>query len=68
MSTKEALIQDIQNLLNSYEQSATTTINPQLLEFMDTETLKQIIGSILDQKENHIDNNREWLEQFKKYS
>jgi len=65
MSTKEQLIQDIQNLLNSYDTVSATEINPNLLEFMDEATLKQIIGSLLDQKETHVSDDTEWLEQFK---
>ena len=66
MSTKQQLIADIQNLLNSHENITTTTINPDLLEYMDEETLKQIIGSLLDQKESSNQVDTEWLEQFKK--
>ena len=65
MSTKEQLINDIQNLLNSYEGMNPTSINPTLLEFMDEETLKNIIGSLLDQKEASKESDTEWLEQFK---
>lgn len=65
MSKKEQLIKDIQLLLNSYDSVASTTINPALLEFMDEETLVSIIGSLLDQKETHVEANSEWLEQFK---
>jgi hypothetical protein len=66
MSTKEQLIIDIQNLLNTYEGVNKTDINPTLLEFMDEETLISIIGSLLDQKENTKESNIEWLDQFKK--
>lgn len=66
MSTKEQLIIDIQNLLNTYEGIHKTDINPALLEFMDEETLISIIGSLLDQKENAKESDIEWLEQFKK--
>ncbi|HIC12419.1 MAG TPA: hypothetical protein EYO75_03430 [Sulfurimonas sp.] len=66
MSTKEQLIIDIQELLNSHENISTTTINPDLLVFMDEKTLISIIGSLLDQKETHVENNIQWLEQFKK--
>jgi len=65
MSTKEQLIHDIQNLLNSHDSIAPTSINPQLLEFMDEETLKSIIGSLLDQKESAKATDVTWLEQFK---
>ncbi|WP_345980933.1 hypothetical protein [Sulfurimonas sp. HSL3-2] len=67
MNNKEQLIQDIQNLLNSYEDVKKTDINPVLLEFMDEDTLKDIISSLLYQKEQEKDVDMEWLEQFKKY-
>ncbi len=67
MSTKEELIKDIEKLLNSYEGQQPTHINPALLSFMDEQTLKSIIVSLLEQKEKAVENNLEWLEQFKKY-
>lgn len=66
-STKQQLINDIQNLLNRYEGLSPTTINPTLLEFMDRDTLINIISSILKQQENTNQDNLEWLEQFKQY-
>jgi hypothetical protein len=65
VSTKKQLIEDIEKLLNSYEGVSLTTINPALLEFMDEETLKSVIGSLLDQKEDAKESDIEWLEQFK---
>jgi len=65
MSSKAELIADIQKLLNSYPDTTTTRINPDLLEFMDEMTLKSIINNILDQQEHVNEDNREWLEQFK---
>ena len=68
MNTKQALINDIQTLLNSYGDNVPVTeINPALLEFMDDETLKHIIGSLIKQKEHVNGDAIEWLEQFKKY-
>jgi hypothetical protein len=64
-STKEQLINDIQNLLNRYEGLAPTSINPALLEFMDRDTLLSIIHSLLKQQENTNETNIEWLQQFK---
>ena len=52
MSTKKQLIEDIQNLLNSYDGENTTSINSDLLEFMDEKTLISIIDSLLNQKED----------------
>ncbi|MBE0514683.1 hypothetical protein [Sulfurimonas sp.] len=69
MSRKEKLIQDIQNLLNSYEGIHKTSINPDLLKFMDEETLLSIVDSLLRQKEEFSKggSDLEWLEKFKKY-
>ncbi|MGE4418806.1 MAG: hypothetical protein AB7D38_03100 [Sulfurimonas sp.] len=68
MCRKEQLILDIQNLLNSYEGIHKTTINPDLLEFMDEETLVNIIDSLLTQKESSKESDLVWLETFKKHS
>ena len=65
MSSKTDLIHDIQQLLNSYTGTTTTSINPDLLEFMDETTLKSIIADLLKQKENTNSDNLEWLVQFK---
>lgn len=65
MQTKEQLILDIQNLLNTYEGVSPTSINPELLKFMDEKTLIEIIGNLLDQKDLNKEADREWLEQFK---
>ena len=64
-NTKVKLINDIQQLLNIYDDTTTTSINPELLEFMDIETLKSIIHNILEQQEHVNEDNKEWLEQFK---
>ena len=66
-SNKKQLIKDIQNLLNSYDNENTTSINPNLLEFMDENTLVSIIDSLLSQKEESKEPDIEWLEKFKKY-
>ena len=50
-SRKQQLIKDIQNLLNTYSGVSATTINPELLEFIDENTLISIIDSLLVQKE-----------------
>ncbi len=64
-NAKTKLINDIQKLLNAYSDTTTTSINPELLEFMDETTLKSIIHNILDQQEHVNEDNKEWLEQFK---
>jgi len=65
MEKKEQLIKDIQNLLNSYGELRPTSINPDLLNFMDENTLISIIDSLLTQKEKNSESDVEWLEQFK---
>ncbi len=64
-STKEQLINDIQNLLNRYDGLKPTVINPAMLAFMDRETLLQIIHSLLKQQENCNKDNEAWVQQFK---
>lgn len=66
-NNNKELINDIQVLLNRYEDVPKTSINPALLEFMDRETLLNIISSLLKQQENTNASNLKWLEQFKKY-
>jgi hypothetical protein len=66
-STKEQLITDIENLLNRYDGVKQTHIDPALLQFMDRQTLLNIISSILRQQEKTNESNLEWLEQFKQY-
>jgi len=66
-STKEQLITDIEKLLNRYDEVKPTHINPELLQFMDRQTLLSIIDSILRQQEKTNETNIEWLEQFKQY-
>lgn len=68
MTKKEELILDIQNLLNSYDDVNSTNISPDLLKFMDEDTLINIIDSLLLQKENNKKIDALWLETFKKYS
>jgi hypothetical protein len=66
MDKKQQLIDDIQNLLNTHANIAKTTINPDLLEFMDEKTLISIIDSLLTQKEQLKDVDTQWLSKFKK--
>ena len=66
VNRKEKLIEDIQNLLNTYDGISPTSINPSLLEFMDEDTLVSIIDSLLFQKEESKDADVAWLEKFKK--
>lgn len=66
-TTKEQLLNDIENLLNRYDGLNPTQINPELLQFLDRQTLINIIDSILRQQEKTNESNIDWLEQFKQY-
>ena len=68
MNRKIELINDIENLLNNYNDENTTVIDPNLLEFMDETTLLSIIDTLLTQKEASKETDLEWLETFKKYN
>ena len=63
---KNRLILDIEKLLNSYDDVHSTHIDKNLLQFMDENTLKDIISSLLEQKEK-LDVDEKWLEKFKNY-
>ena len=65
MTKKEQLIEDIQKLLNSHNGINLTTINPDLLKFMDEQTLVSIIDSLLTQKEDASIPDTDWLDKFK---
>ena len=66
MTRKQQLINDVQNLLNAYDDIKSTSINPNLLEFMDENTLIEIINNLLSQKEEAKESDLEWLNKFKK--
>ena len=68
MNRKTELIRDIENLLNNYDDDNTTAINPDMLEFMDEDTLLSIIDTLLTQKEASKETDTAWLETFKKYN
>ncbi len=68
MNKKDQLIDDIQNLLNTYDGVKETSINPELLKFMDEATLISIIDSLLTQKESSKESDVQWLEKFKKFN
>ncbi len=67
MDRKAQLVNDIQDLLNGYDNKNSTTINQAMLDFMDEETLLSIIDTLLTQKESAKETDHQWLETFKKY-
>ena len=65
MQEKEKLIKDIQNLLNTHGGIKDSTINVNMLEFMDKASLISIIELLLDKKDSIIEDNMDWLNSFK---
>jgi hypothetical protein len=63
--TKESLLQEIEALI-SYGKS-TPTINPDLLAYLDIDELQSIKTKLLARVGKLSDEDKEWLEQFKKY-
>lgn len=67
MDKQQQLIKDIENLLNNHGDVAKTSINIDLLKFMSEADLKEIISSLLAQKDSQFNENRQWVTQFKKH-
>ena len=64
--TKEELLADIEKLLR-YEESDKETIDPKLLAYLDLEALISIKTSLLEKVGTLSEEDRDWLQQFKKY-
>ena len=65
-STKEALLAEIENLIR-YDGSDERTINPALLTYLDKESLVSIKKKLLERVATLSEEDKEWLQQFKKY-
>ena len=63
--TKESLLADIEQLI-SYGCSD-GTINPDLLVYLSIEDLQNIKAKLLERVNTLSDEDKAWLEQFKKY-
>ena len=63
--TKEELLKDIEKLI-SYGRDE-PTINPALLEYLEIEDLINTKTKLLERVGKLSDEDKEWLEQFKKY-
>jgi len=61
---KEKRLKEIENLLKVY--GGELEIAPYVLQYLSVEELDSIIMSILKQQSNVIEENHEWLQQFKK--
>jgi len=64
--TKEELLKEIEALL-SYKPDDTTTINPNYLEYLELEDLNSIKKNLMDKIGILTEEDKVWLEQFKKY-
>jgi len=64
--TKNELLKEIESLL-SYHPQETTTINPNYLEYLDIEDLESIKSSLMEKIGKLKEEDKVWLEQFKKY-
>jgi len=63
--SKEKLLADIEKLI-AYGRSE-PTINPALLEYLEVEDLINTKAKLLERVGKLSDEDKEWLEQFKKY-
>jgi DNA repair ATPase RecN len=63
MESKETILKEIETLLNRY--SDTLSIDPYLLKYLSEKELVDIRDNIVKKHSSVIDDNLEWLEQFK---
>jgi len=66
IETKERLLHDIEALL-SYNPTDTTTINPHYLEYLELDDLESIKKNLLKRVGAIKEEDKIWLEQFKRY-
>lgn len=65
MNEKEALLKEIETLI-SYGKNE-PTINPELLKYLEIKDLESIKESLIRKVGTLSDEDKVWLEQFKKY-
>jgi len=63
--TKEELLTDIEKLISYGREEP--TINPDLLQYLQTDDLVSIKRSLLEKVGKLSEEDKAWLEQFKKY-
>ena len=64
--SSEALLADIETLMQ-HDDHDKETINPSLLAYLDLETLISVKQSLLKRSGKISQEDKAWLEQFKKY-
>ncbi len=62
---KRELLAEIETLMR-YDEGDKTTIEPSLLEYLDTEALRQIVQNLRKRRERIIEEERNWLAQFRR--
>ncbi len=65
MNEKEILLKEIEALISYGKEGP--TINPELLQYLEINDLKSIKESLLRKVGTLSDEDKAWLEQFKKY-
>jgi len=63
--TKEKLLEEIEKLISYGREEP--TIHPDLLAFLSIEDLKNTKAKLLERSGKLSEEDKEWLEQFKKY-
>lgn len=63
MDEKKELLKDIQDLLNKYND--TLEMSPYVLEYLSCEDLESIKNNIIKKQDSVINDNSQWLQQFK---
>ena len=66
MKTKEELLKEIEALL-AYNPEQKLEINPNYLEYLEVEDLESIKSTLLKRVGELNEEDKDWLEQFKKY-
>ena len=67
MKTKEELLKEIEALL-AYNPEQKLEINPNYLEYLEIEDLESIKSTLLKKVGILKEEDKEWLEQFKRYN
>lgn len=62
--TKEEKLKEIEELLKTYD--GKMEIDPYILKYLTIEELDSILLNLLKQQSNVIEENSQWLQQFKK--
>lgn len=65
MNEKEALLKEIETLISYGKKES--TINPELLQYLEIKDLESIKESLLRKVGTLSEEDKVWLEQFKKY-